>query len=197
MTSVSTVNCVSLQCQDPTTVCLPICSVLIFLSGNLTWYNRTGWRRKTRSYYYYFQGTVAGLQGTNEVKKYNEIMDSCDAPSLLRYTIALGVCSSKSSSRMISTTVWSPSTPATCQNHQAADWAPERTTPASTTSHPARHSPDRCRPSPEPYQTGTDCPRRLWQLSHWTVLSPGWTCPCKHQLKHILFSMVCFISGLP
>ena len=45
------------------------------------------------------------------------------------------------------------------------------------------HSTDRCRSSPGPYQTGTDCPRRLWQLSHWTVLSPGSTRSCKHQLK--------------
>ena len=37
--------------------------------------------------------------------------------------------------------------------------------------------------SPRPYQTETDCPRRLWQLSHWTLLSPGSTRSCKHQLK--------------
>ena len=37
--------------------------------------------------------------------------------------------------------------------------------------------------APGPYQTGTDCPRRLWQPSHWTVLSPGSTHCCKHQLK--------------
>ena len=45
------------------------------------------------------------------------------------------------------------------------------------------HNTDRCRSSPGPYQTGTDCPRRLWQLSHWTVLSSGSTRSCKHQLK--------------
>ena len=60
-----------------------------------------------------------------------------------------------------STMVLSPSAPATCQNHQAADRAPEETTPAATTSHPAGHNTDRCRSSPGPYQTGTDCPRRL------------------------------------
>ena len=60
-----------------------------------------------------------------------------------------------------STMVMSPSTPATCLNHQAADRAPERITPAATTFHPAGHSTDRCRSSPGPYQTGTDCPRRL------------------------------------
>ena len=52
------------------------------------------------------------------------------------------------------------------------------------TSHPAGHNTDGCRSSPGPYQTGTDCLsclRRLWQLSHWTVLSPGSTRFCKHQ----------------
>ena len=72
---------------------------------------------------------------------------------------------------------------ATCWNHQAADWASERTTPAATTFHPAGHSTDRSRSSPGPYQTGTDCPRRLWQPSRWTVLSPGSTRCCKHQMK--------------
>ena len=69
------------------------------------------------------------------------------------------------------------------QSENLADWAPKRTIPAATTSHPAGHSTDRWRSSPGPYQTGTDCPRRLWQPSHWTVLSPGSARSCKHQLK--------------
>ena len=74
--------------------------------------------------------------------------------------------------------------PSTGQKTTRQQTAPEeRTTPAATTFHPAGHNTDRCRSSPGPYQTGMDCPRRLWQLSHWTVLSPGSTRSCKHQLK--------------
>ena len=48
---------------------------------------------------------------------------------------------------------------------------------------PSRRTQYRCRSSPGPYQTGTDCHKRLWQLSHWIVLSPGSIRSCKHQLK--------------
>ena len=64
-------------------------------------------------------------------------------------------------------------------------------------SNAAGHNIDRPRSSPGPYQTGTDCPGSLWQLSHWTVLSPVSTRSCEHKLHGPQHPIPCPLPSPP